>query len=470
MVGLLPKILHLRKSRRWSFDQIQAHQRRALVGLLQSAREGVPFYEEQSASNGDLGSWPILRKEDIRRCFPDGMVRRGVEWKNLYRTSTSGTLESLVVFQDEAKRDWDRAADLLLEWQGNRLGRKGFRVLIPPDACEERCGLEEDGRVAGISEALRGVLTLDEAQRNTSMRKIRATLMSSFVRKERIVKNVGAAGTGEAVHILDEKLEQIRSMSPVMLSGLPQTLHILARRAKEREEEDGSFEIPIIRPAGGKFFERQLKEVEEGFGGRVRENYGTAELGTIGFDCPSNRQQHLLSELFHLEFVRNGRPVGPGELGEILVTDLRNRVFPLIRYAVGDVGRYYEGPCACGFEGKLFSVEGRVPETIVTEGGEAFSGSQIMDALLTFPSLQAAKVLERRPGSLQVEMVVSGHGDAPTDAALSEVLIALLGEEVRVRGRVVSRISPEGSGKYRLIESGSYDRFHRECPQGGLLG
>lgn len=374
------------------------------------------------------------------------------------------------MFQDEAKRDWDRAADLVLEWQGNRLGRKGYRVLIPPDACEERCGLEEDGRVASFGEAFRGILTLDQDQRKTSMRKIRATLMSSFIRKERLVKNIGAAGTGEAEHILDDKLGQIRALSPVMLSGLPQTLHILAQRAKKRQDEDGRFRIPIIRPAGGKFFQRQLEEVEEGFGGRVRENYGTAELGTIGFDCPKNRQQHLLSELFHLEFVRNGRQVAPGELGEILITDLRNRVFPLIRYAVGDVGRYYEGPCECGFEGLLFSVEGRVPEMIVTKRGEAFSGSQIMDALLTFRSLQAAKVVERRPGFLQVEMVPSGKDEVPSDAALSEAMSNLLGEEVRVRGRTISRISPEGSGKYRLIESGSYERFHDESAQGGPLG
>ena len=54
------------------------------------------------------------------------------------------------------------------------------------------------------------------------------------------------------------------------------------------------------------------------------------------------------------------RPVPPGELSHtVLVTNLANRVQPLIRYNLGDRVQLAAGPCACGSPFPALRVEGR---------------------------------------------------------------------------------------------------------------
>src|SRR5262249_49127634 len=156
-------------------------------------------------------------------------------------------------------------------------------------------------------------------------------------------------------------------------SGLPVFLYVLA---KYYHTENMDSLVPLIRPSGGKFTPHMRRQVEKAFGAKVREHFGTAELGTVAYDCPQSLQQHLLSELFYVEFVRDGQCVKPGELGELVITDLRNHVAPLIRYTVGDVGYYTDTPCDCRFQGRRFTVVGTVGETVVSPDGRAFASDE----------------------------------------------------------------------------------------------
>jgi len=49
--------------------------------------------------------------------------------------------------------------------------------------------------------------------------------------------------------------------------------------------------------------------------------------------------------LFLVEIVRDGQPVGDGELVHLLITDLSNHAMPCIRYGIGDVGQIRHIPC-----------------------------------------------------------------------------------------------------------------------------
>ena len=56
----------------------------------------------------------------------------------------------------------------------------------------------------------------------------------------------------------------------------------------------------------------------------------------------------------------------PGELGQVLVTDLLNLAMPLIRYRIGDMAIYDETPCKCGRSlPRLKKVAGRVTDFLV---------------------------------------------------------------------------------------------------------
>jgi phenylacetate-CoA ligase len=452
----------------WTAKRIAASQlallRRQIAGAgsrvphYRSAFEGLRLTAEPFDSLRDLHRLPFVTKETVKACFPDQLVAEGVSWKSLYSMSTSGTHDRVMLFHDEAKRAWDRAADLVLEVTGNRF-RPGHRaVSMPPDACAEYCGSEHGRDASTAIESLRHLLRAPAAERPELKRRLRRRLVRDHVWRERILPSFGQAGTTPAHKLLDEYLDSIQEWRPATLKGLPMLLYVLARHALAG---NWSFSgIRTIRPHGGKFSKVMANTAEKAFGAPVRENYGTGELGTIAFDCLHNRQQHLLGELFVVEFLRGGHPVGPGELSELVITDLRNEASPLIRYRIGDVGRYFTGPCKCGFEGLLFSVDGRLQETVITRDGRAVSGTEIIDCLLAREEIALVKVIQTGETDFSIDVVPSiPGGSVPSENELARMLKDLLEQPVRVRRRIARYIAPEVSGKYQLVVSTTFQRL-----------
>ena len=120
----------------------------------------------------------------------------------------------------------------------------------------------------------------------------------------------------------------------------------------------------------------QRRLLEETFGAEVFERYGSEETSIIASECSEHRGMHVADEHLIVEVLdERGLPVGPGEEGEIVVTDSFNRVLPLIRYRLGDVGVRGEAcPCGRGLS-VLARVHGRVADNVVTPEGRTVSGS-----------------------------------------------------------------------------------------------
>ena len=76
------------------------------------------------------------------------------------------------------------------------------------------------------------------------------------------------------------------------------------------------------------------------------------------------------TELGVLEVVDDtGFPVSPGEKGRVIVTNLCNRLMPLIRYDLGDVAVQGDTPkCGRGFP-IVRSIEGRAVDLVETRTG-----------------------------------------------------------------------------------------------------
>lgn len=79
-------------------------------------------------------------------------------------------------------------------------------------------------------------------------------------------------------------------------------------------------------------------------------HYGLTEEPHVGFDCAAHRGIHVLEDLCIVEVVDDdNRPVRPGTLGrKYLLTNLYNRVQPLIRYEVSDMLAKSLDACPCG--------------------------------------------------------------------------------------------------------------------------
>jgi phenylacetate-CoA ligase len=79
------------------------------------------------------------------------------------------------------------------------------------------------------------------------------------------------------------------------------------------------------------------------------QNYGTADLGVVAYESAA-MEGMILAEGMIVEFVRpgTGEPVADGEVGEIVVTQITNKDYPLIRFATGDLSAVMTGLSPCG--------------------------------------------------------------------------------------------------------------------------
>lgn len=447
----------LLQAERWTHGRRNEARLAALNKLLRDAYAHVPLYHDlypgplQLETLTALSELPPVTKDDLRASFPDRLLNSRFDIAKLYPIATSGTSNRVMIFQDETKRDWDRAADLLLKFRTERLGRV---LTIPPDDCYERCGLN-GAQTTSWRATVKGALIHKGRARIKARREFLSRIASKVLWNDRVMAAPGVDGTAVADAVIDRYFDAIGEVRPATIKAFPYYFWMLAKRARGRDLSP----CKVVRPSGGKASSYMIDEIERQLGVRFRDNYGTAELGTISVDDESTRAQVLIEPLFIVEFIRHGRPVANGELGEIYITDLRNHACPLIRYRVGDVGRVVH-PASGSERGALqFEVCGRMDETIVTRQGHIVPPDVVIDAFLEIDGIDFCRLLQKDDLHFLLEVV---PGSMTIDEVRAEAALRrLLREpEAMLTLRRVRRISPEGSGKYKLVGSRSYGRFH----------
>ncbi len=73
------------------------------------------------------------------------------------------------------------------------------------------------------------------------------------------------------------------------------------------------------------------------------------EPSGIAYECEAHDGHHIAAESYIVEVLKDGRAAQPGEVGELVITDLNSFSVPLIRYCIGDRAvAMDETLCACG--------------------------------------------------------------------------------------------------------------------------
>jgi phenylacetate-CoA ligase len=138
----------------------------------------------------------------------------------------------------------------------------------------------------------------------------------------------------------------LRQFQPGNLVAYPTTLASLIDLAESRGRFLGS--DPVVRTIGETVTESLRQRCRAVLGVRLWDTYSSQELGHIAHECPDQDVYHASSEAMIVEILRaDGTACAPGEIGELVVTDLHNFATPLIRYAIGDYAEA-AAPCPCG--------------------------------------------------------------------------------------------------------------------------
>ena len=404
-------------------DDLRKRQWERLAGLLREAYEDVPFYRRRWDEAGvrpgsietedDLLRIPVLTKLDLARHSRETISRRFDERK-LKRWSTGGSTGQTAVFYVDGRTAGSRKAREMRfhEWMGVRPGDRVARLWGSP---------------------------IEIAQYRRWWRRA----------AERVKNRLFLPGhmlTDEAMAGYAESLMRFR---PALIIGFTPALFVFSRFLEKRG-------ITGIRPkavltTSATLFPAHRRLHERVFGCRVFDEYGSREGGGIAHECDRHPGAlHVAAESVYLEVVKDGRHAAPGEVGEILLTDLTNRVAPLIRYRIMDTASWWPETCPCGRGLPLLRVaSGRVSDLLVTPGGGIVLGEFFIDVFdeISEHVLQF-QVVQREVSSLLVKVVPAASYGPAAERFIRRALAEKFGDRTAVEIETCSTIPPSPSGKY----------------------
>lgn len=196
--------------------------------------------------------------------------------------------------------------------------------------------------------------------------------------------------------------------------------------------------------------------LESVFGVPVHDEYRTSEVGWLAGECGERNGLHVFADARLVEIVGDdGRVLPAGETGEIVVTDLTNRVFPIVRYRLGDRGRLLARPCACGIGLPLIAApEGRVSDLLYTPSGRTL-GHRIMAMFGDVPeAVRQMQVHQHADYSITIRVVEGALVDARSHVEQRvDVLRNRIDNEVPIRIEYVDSLPYTGAKlKYVISE------------------
>lgn len=169
--------------------------------------------------------------------------------------------------------------------------------------------------------------------------------------------------------------------------------------------------------------------LESVFGAPVYDEYRGSEFGWIAGECGHRDGLHVFADVRRVEVVdEKGSLCAPGELGDLVITDLRNRVFPLIRYRTGDKGILRDEPCRCGRVLPLMEQpQGRTTDLIRLPSG-AVLAHRLMGMFGAHPeSVRLFQIHQRSDYSIVIRVVIGDGTDARSQV---ESAVASLRERI----------------------------------------
>ncbi len=118
------------------------------------------------------------------------------------------------------------------------------------------------------------------------------------------------------------------------------------------------------------------ENIEELWNANLYEYYGLSDIfGACAGSCTEKSGIHIEEDHMIVEVLdpKTGEPVGEGERGEMVLTTLKKRARPLIRFRTGDIVTYTDEKCDCGRTHKrLHGIHGRTDDMLIVKGVNVF--------------------------------------------------------------------------------------------------
>jgi phenylacetate-CoA ligase len=343
----------------------------------------------------------------------DQISRTG--WRSNATSGSTGT--PLVVIQDQTQRHWIRATET---WYYNNL--------VGMD-------LSETPRVMiwGSTDAMWGK-KMDLPNRiNLFLSQADRLGASRFTPAE----------FSDSVRIINRR-------RPKLIQGYAGSVYEMARHVRDNGLRIHSPEV-IVTTAENLLPEMR-SYIEEVFQTKVRDLYGTREMGFIAGECSHGRLHrftfHNQSEIVD----ENAQPVAPGETGDVVVTTLHNRAMPLLRYTICDRAvAPIDDACPCGCKLPSFgSIAGRSSDYFPTISGDRVYYGYFLRMMGDQTWVKSYLIVQIEIDAVEVRYVPVTPAPAEALEQIEQRIRLVMGEKCRVIWKSVDQLPPTKAGKRQL--------------------
>ena len=407
---------------RYSADDWQAWTTARLGQVLNTALSEVPHYreewtreEKEAARACRLASLPILDKEPVRES-PRRFVRdkKGVRRELVFHTSGStGTPIAAIWTVQEY-----RAAKALREARSAQWAGTSFR--FPRATFSGRM-------VEPKPESLGPFHRFNRAENQV--------YFSAFHLREQ------TAG---------QYVEALWRHSVEWLTGYAVSFFLLARFMIELGLEPPPLKAVVT--TSEKLTSEMREIMQEAYRCPVFEEYSTVENAVFASECERGRL-HVSPDSGIVEILRpDGTPCRPGEAGEVVATCLLRAHQPLIRFRLGDMAMWSDGPCPCGRSMPILEeVVGRLEDVVTGPDGRQMV--RFHGVFVGLPGVQCAQVRQEKVDLIRV-LVIAGAGyGPPVEQDIRDRIHERLGNAVVVSVEQVEDIPRGARGKFEAVVS-----------------
>ena len=417
----------LRKSQFWPKAEIEKLQLKKLKNLVSYAYKNVPYYKKIFNENhlhpldikdvNDFQKLPILNKDLIRQNL-DLLISVDVKKENLRKDFTSGsTGEPLIIYRDKNYSEYAKADKYRsYEFSGYRLGDKFARLW----------GAHRDAPTTTFLAQLK--------------EKINRTLfINTFDISEKDMEKI---------------IKQLVNFHPEYILGYASSLYFFANFFEKNN-------ITNIRPksiisAAETLYDYQRKRINESFSAPVFNHYGCREVGAIACECDQHNGLHVLAENQYVEIIdRSGESSNPGDVGKIILTNLNNYSFPLLRYEIGDMAkRSTIDQCNCQRGLPLLDeIAGRTIDNFIFSKGEIIHGGYFIYIFLEVKGVKHFQIIQEDIDKLRMRIVKSDEFNENEINKIIKKIKKDLGEDIEINVDYVQQIDKSPTGKHRVTIS-----------------
>ena len=333
--------------------QIRSWQNERLLKQIKHAWNDVPYYRKKMEEKGvtpddiksldDLHKLPFMSKEDLRECYPFGLL--AVPKKDVVRIqSTSGTTgKRVIAFYTQNDLDiWEDCCARAIMAAGG----------TSDDVCHVCYGYGLFTGGAGLDGGSHkvGCMTLPMSSGNT-----------------------------------DRQLQFMIDLEATILCCTPSYASFLGEAINERGLKD-KIKLKAGIFGAEAWSEEMRRDIEEKLGIKAYDIYGLTEISGPGvaFECSEQTGMHINEDHFIAEIINpdTGEVLPMGSEGELVFTCITKEAFPLLRYRTRDICVLSEEPCSCGrTHVKMTKPRGRSDDMLIVKGVNVFP-SQIESVLL----------------------------------------------------------------------------------------